>query len=336
MMREAFGRTGEGEPVERVTIRGGGLSANILTWGCVIQDLRLDGHDAPLVLGFEAFEHYPAHSPYFGATAGRYANRIRDGRFSIDGTEYQVDTNFLGKHLLHGGIRGIGKRVWTIADLGQSHVTLVLDDKDGMMGFPGNCLHQASFALEDGGRLAVRMQSQCDRPTLVNLAHHSCFNLDGGSDILDHQVAIAADGYIPVDEEAIPLGPVEPVAGTAFDFRKARPIRHECEGNQVRYDHNFCLSRDRVDLREVAWVESPVSGIRMIVETSEPGLQFYAGHKVNVPVPGLGGRSYGAYCGFCMEPQIWPDSPNHPDYPQAVLRPGETYRQETGYRFSRG
>ena len=334
MNREKFGSTADGGIVERVSISGGGLSAHILTWGAVVQDLQLEGHDAPLVLGFEKFEYYPAFSPYFGATAGRYANRIRNGRFSIDGTEYQVDTNFLGKHLLHGGSQGIGKRIWSIGEHGKSHVTLLLEDRDGMMGFAGNCLHSVTLALMDGGIFSITMRSETDAPTLVNLAHHSYFNLDGGSDILDHRLSIAAESYIPVDDEAIPLGPIEPVAGTPFDFRQSRPVRHEDGGTQFAYDHNFCLANARRDLCEVASVESPRSGITMNVETTEPGLQFYAGHKVNIEVPGLGGRRYGAYCGMCLEPQIWPDSPNHPDYPQAVLRPGEKYRQETRYRFS--
>jgi aldose 1-epimerase len=339
-MIEEFGRTADGTSVGRLHIEGGGLSASLLTWGCVVQDLRLAGHDAPLVLGFAEFAHYPAHSPYFGATAGRYANRIRDGRFEIDGESFQTDRNFLGKHLLHGGVQGVGKRVWKVEEKGADFAAFSLDDPDGAMGFPGNCRLSVRFDLPGDGQLRVRMEGVCDRPTLVNLAHHSYFNLDSGphgsGDILDHELSIDAQTYLPVDDELIPTGEERQVAGTAFDFRALRPIRHLEGGEQTIYDHNFCLSRQRVALRAVASARSRRSGVSMQVLTSEPGVQFYAGHKLATPVPGLGDKPYGPWAGFCLEPQVWPDSPHHPAFPQAVLRPGETYRQETVYRFVKG
>ncbi len=333
---EEFGKTGSGETVYKVTIAGGGLTANVISWGAVIQDLRLDGHEEPLVLGFENFSDYPAHSPYFGAIAGRYANRIAHGRFAIDGTAYQADTNFLGKHLLHGGANGIGKRVWTIAGISENSVMLTLRDPDGAMGFPGNLDISCTYTLANDGSLNVQLGGVTDAPTLCNLAHHSYFNLDdgGAGNILDHEVSIAAGSYLPVDSDLIPTGEIKPVAGTDYDFRQMRRIGLVRNSEIVTYDNNFCLEGSRGELRAVARVAGASSGITMVVATTEPGLQFYSGAKVAREVPGLGGRLYEAFAGLAMEPQVWPDAPNHSGFPSAMLRPGETYRQVTEYRFA--
>jgi len=330
-----FGTTPDGGEVQRFAIRGGGLTANIIGWGAAVQDLRLDGHDAPLVLGFEEFADYPAHSPYFGAIPGRCANRIAGGRFVIDGTPWHADTNFLGKHTLHGGSKGFGKRVWSVSSSGSDFVTLTLHSADGEMGFPGALDASCTYSVRAPGTLSIELTATCDEPTLCNLAHHSYFNLDdgGSGDILDHRLVINAGAYLPVDEELIPTGVVQPVAGTPFDFRQARPVRLDVDGQQVIYDHNFCLAAARGPLKQAAWAQGARSGVEMEVWTTEPGVQFYAGHKVAREQEGLGGRRYGAYAGFCLEAQVWPDAPNHAYFPQAVLRPGETYRQVTEYRF---
>ncbi|MBX3577191.1 MAG: galactose mutarotase [Rhizobiaceae bacterium] len=332
---EVFGTSPEGKPVHRHRIAAGGLTADIMTWGAAVQDLRLAGHDAPLVLGFDRFEDYPPHAPYFGATAGRYANRIRDGRFTIDGERVQVDTNFLGKHMLHGGAMGFGRHVWSVGRRGADFIELTLRSPDGDMGFPGTLDATCTYRIAAPGTLAVELSATADRPTLCNLAHHSYFNLDdgGAGTILDHRLMLAAGAYLPVDEELIPTGVVQPVDGTPFDFRIARPIRHEASGTQTIYDHNFCFGAQRGPLRQLVWAQGAVSGVEMEVWSTEPGVQFYAGHNVARSVPGLGGRTYRAWAGFCMEPQVWPDSPNRPYFPQAVLRPGEVYRQQTEYRF---
>jgi aldose 1-epimerase len=336
-MVEVFGKTADGAPVHRFQISAGALTAHVINWGAVVQDLRLEGHDAPLVLGFDRFDDYPVHSPYMGAIAGRYANRIAGGRFVIDGQQYQADRNFLGKHTLHGGSRSFGNQVWEVLLHGGDFITLALHDPAGSMGFPGAIDVTCTYTIKAHGRLCVELSATCDAPTLCNLAHHSYFNLDdgGSGDILDHSLEIAAAAYLPVDEELIPTGVVQPVDGTAFDFRRARPIRMEPEGEQVIYDHNFCLSAARGPLRKVVRVQGASSGVEMEVWSTEPGVQFYAGHKAGRSVPGLGGRTYGAFCGFCLEPQIWPDSPNRPYFPQAVLLPGEVYRQVTEYRFNK-
>lgn len=336
-MVEAFGKTSEGAAVHRFPISAGGLTAYVVTWGAVIQDLRLDGHDAPLVLGFDRFEDYPAHSPYMGAIAGRYANRIANGRFAIDGKRYQADRNFLGRHTLHGGSHGYGTRMWEVLLHGDDFITLALNDPAGTMGFPGTLDATCTYRMKIPGTLSVELTATSDEPTLCNLAHHSYFNLDdgGSGDILDHNLEIAAAAYLPVDDGLIPTGVVQPVDGSAFDFRRARPIRLESEGKQTIYDHNFCLSAARGPLRRAAAARGATSGLGMEVWTTEPGVQFYAGHKAGRSVPGLGGRKYGAYAGFCLEPQVWPDSPNRPYFPQAELWPGDVYRQVTEYRFEK-
>jgi aldose 1-epimerase len=332
---EHFGTTADGEVVQRFTIVGGGITAKVMNWGAAVQDLRLAGHDAPLVLGFEHFADYPGHSPYMGTIAGRYANRIAGGRFAIAGRQFQADTNFLGKHTLHGGAHGFGRRVWDVALHGDDFVTLTLHSPDGDMGFPGAIDVTCTYRMKIPGTLSVELTATTDEPTLCNLAHHSYFNLDdgGSGDILGHRLMLAAAAYLPVDDELIPNGIVQPVEGTAFDFRQGRPIRHETSGAQTIYDHNFCLSAQRGGLRQAAWVQGAASGVEMEVWTSEPGVQFYAGHKVGREQEGLDGRRYRDFAGFCLEPQIWPDSPNRPYFPQALLWPGEIYRQTTEYRF---
>lgn len=332
---ERFGTTANGEAVQRFTICSGGLTAAVMNWGGVLQDLRLAGHGAPLVLGFETFDDYPLHSPYMGAIAGRYANRIKDGRFIIGGVRHKADTNFLGKHTLHGGAESFGKRVWQVALHGPDFVTLTLHSPDGDMGFPGVLDVTCTYRLKIPGTLSIELTATAEEPTLCNLAHHSYFNLDdgGASDILDHRLMLPAAAYLPVDDELIPTGIVQPVDGTAFDFRHARPIRMEAESRQMVYDHNFCLAAARGPLHQAAWAQGATSGVEMEVWTTEPGVQFYAGHKLAPEANGLGGRRYRAHAGFALEPQIWPDSPNRPYFPQAVLWPGEIYRQTTEYRF---
>lgn len=323
-----------GEAVHAFAITGGGLSARILTFGAVVQALRIDGHAAPLVLGFERLEHYLDQSPFFGAIVGRCANRIARASFILDGERHPTDTNDNG-NTLHGGSDGLFRRVWRVAAAGEDFVTLAIHDPDGAMGFPGALDVACTYRLKAPATLSVELAATCDRPTLCNLAHHSYFNLDDGGrgDILGHRLSIAASAYLPVDEDLLPTGSVLPVEGTDFDFQLARPIRLGKAGEEVDYDHNFCLAAARGPLRQAAWAQGAMSGIEMEVWTTEPGLQFFSGRFADRSVPGLDGIVYRAFAGFCLEPQVWPDSPNRPYFPQAVLRPGEEYRQATEYRF---
>lgn len=330
MSFETFGHCDEGV-VQRLTLSGGGLTAKMINWGAVIQDLRLTGHDAPLVLGFEDFQHYPEHSPHFGAVPGRYANRIANGRFILDGERYQLDQNQAGTHTLHGGSKGYSKRLWTFADNGPDFVTLTLHSPDGDMGFPGNLDATCTYRLKAGGVLSIELKATTDSPTLCNLTNHSYFNLDDGgrNDILRHRLVIDAGAYVPVDDAAIPSGVVQPVDETPFDLRMATEIG----ANGVDYDHNFCLAAARRPLTRAAWAQGASSGVEMETWTTEPGVQLYCGQKVKPSPPGLDSIIYPRSAGFCLETQVWPDSPNRPYFPQAVLRPGETYMHETEYRF---
>jgi aldose 1-epimerase len=332
---EAFGTTQAGDIVRRFTIRGGGLTANIIGWGAVIQDLRLVEHDAPLVLGYDRLESYEKDTAYFGAVVGRYANRIRDGHFTLAGQRHQSDRNFLGKHTLHGGSNGFARRPWSVSLHGRDFVTLTLHDPDGSMGFPGALEVTCTYRLKIPGTLAVEFSATAEEPTLCNLSQHSYFNLDdgGAGDVLDHRLMLNAGAYLPVDGEMVPTGEVMPVEGTPLDFRQARPLRMEVEGEQLPYDQNFCLSSGRGALRQAAWVQGSASGVEMEVWTTEPGLQLYTGQHVVPAGPGLGGIGYRPFAGLCLESQIWPDAPNRPYFPQAMLLPGERYHHVTEYRF---
>ncbi len=333
---ELFGRLETGEPVQLVVLTGGGLTAKIITWGAVIQDLRLDGHAPPLVLGLESLADYLAHSPYFGATPGRNANRIGNGRFAIDGASFQLELNERGVTHLHGGSDGLGRRNWQIVDQSDSHVTLRIVDPAGRAGYPGNCTVTCTYRLHAPATLSVTYEATTDAPTIANLCQHSYFNLDGESDALGHEISIAADHYLPVDERLIPLGEIRPVAGTPFDLRTLTPMRRQTEAGGVAFDHNFCLAKERRAKTPVALARSNRSGVALEVHTTEPGVQLYTGSMINVAVPGLEGRRYGPFAGFCLETQVWPDAINHQGFPKAILRPGETLRQETDYIFTKG
>ena len=333
MTVEIFGKMPDGTEVHRITLKGGGLSAKVLTYGGVIQDLRLYGHLPALVLGFEHFDHYLAHSPYFGANAGRCANRIRDGHLALSGKTYQLDQNFLERHHLHGGKAGIGKSVWQIENSTDESLTLSIHLPDGDMGYPGNMDIKLTYTLLAQGILDIRFLASSDQQTLCNLAHHSYFNLNGEGDINGHLLQVDATHFTPVDDELIPTGELREVDQTAFDFRTPKAVGVAAAGQIL--DHNFCVGQHRGSLRKVARLHSPKSGVSMDIKTTEPGLQVYDGAKINIPVPGLDSQQMQENAGIALEPQIWPDANHHKHFPQAVLTPGDTYQQHTQYIFSR-
>lgn len=338
MTISSFGRLPDGTAIDQATISGGGLTVNVIGLGAALRDMRLDADPQrrPLVLGLKTVEDYLAHSPSMGIVAGRYANRIGKGRFTLGGTAYQLTLNERGRTHLHGGGRdGFGFRPWTVIDSDPHSVTFQIASPDGDQGYPGAVEATVSYRIDTAGDLSIELVATTDAPTILNLATHGYFNLDGGGDILDHVLEIPADSYTPVDGDLIPTGEIAQVGGTPFDFRRARPVRYMIDGRPFRYDHNYCIDSARsAEPRLHARLTGPKSGITLEVFSTEPGVQFYDGAGVNVPVPGTDDRILGPRAGLCLEPQLYPDTPNNPQFGSAVLRPDEVYRQVTRYRLS--
>jgi aldose 1-epimerase len=337
----------DGTPIHEVLLRSpAGAEARVIDWGATLRDLtvpRRSGGSQRVVLGLADLADYQQHASHMGAIAGRYANRISGGRFTLDGREYQLPLNQDGRHSLHGGGQGFGKRPWTIVRHDAASVTLALVSPDGDAGFPGTVNLWCRYSLVGDATLRIELSATTDAPTVINLAHHSYFKLDDGPDILDHELEVRANLMTPVDADLIPDGSLAPVAGTPFDFRRPRPIRFENpDGTRFWYDHNYVLRRDRrepstaqgLELAHAATLSSPRSGLSMQLWTTEPALQVYDGFKLNTPVAGLDGNPYGANAGIALEPQHVPDSPNLPHFPSTTLRPGEVYRQVSEYRFA--
>jgi aldose 1-epimerase len=311
-----FGVTPEGEKVERHVLDNGRLRVAVLTYGATVQRLEVaDGTD--VVLGLGTLEDYLLRSRYFGAVVGRYGNRIARGRFTLDGTEYRLPLND-GVNSLHGGVRGFDKRVWRVESAEPAELLLSLVSPDGEEGYPGELTARVRYVL-DGDTLRLEYRVTTDAPTVVNLTNHSYFNLAGGGDVRDHVVTMEADRYLPVDEGKIPTGELAPVAGTPFDFTAPSRVGARLGG---RYDHCYVLQGR-------ATVTDPGSGRSMEVTTTEPGVQFYTGHMLDGDA-----TPFGPFAGLCLETQRFPDAPNRPAFPSAVLRPGEELRSTTGYRFS--
>ncbi|WP_336204871.1 aldose epimerase family protein [Nonomuraea sp. LPB2021202275-12-8] len=310
-----FGTLPSGEPVERHVLSSGRLRASVLSYGAILQTLEVSGVN--VVLSLPTLEDYLTRSRYFGAVVGRYGNRIAGGRFTLDGVEYRLPANN-GPSSLHGGIEGFDKRVWTVSGVTDSSVTLTLTSPDGDQGYPGTLTASVTYTLADN---AIRLDytAETDAPTVLNLTNHSYFNLAGGGDVLGHVVRIDAEHYLPVDDHKIPTGEPAPVKGTPFDFITPHAVGARIDG---AYDHCFVLDGD------ISVVE-PVSGRTMRVTTIEPGVQFYAGGMLDGET-----TSYGPHAGLCLETQHFPDSPNQPQFPSTVLRPGERFTSTTTYAFT--
>ncbi|GIQ74613.1 aldose epimerase family protein [Bradyrhizobium sp. RD5-C2] len=347
--RVPFGTLPNGTVVERVTLRGErGFEASILTFGATLQALLVPdrgGHCDDVVLGHDEFDGYLAQRKFFGATIGRYANRIAAARFMLDGEMVKLDANN-GPNALHGGLQGFDRKLWRIVELSdQPGPALVLERESphGEEGYPGNLQTRVTYQVRNPMELAVTYEATTDRPTYVNLTNHSFFNLDGarsGTQILDHRLTIASDHFLAVDATAIPLPePPRMVDGTPFDFRKPTAIgaRIRMNDEQLRlgrgYDHNFCLAAG-TGVRFAARLEAPHSGRVMELFTDQPGLQFYSGNFLDGSSAGKGDRLYRQSDALCLEPHAWPDTPNRPDFPSARLDPGQIYRRTAIYRFS--
>ncbi len=323
-----FGALGDGRLIQAIGLTAGDLRAVILTYGATLQDLRLRGVPWPLTVGSDRLDAYLGPLRYAGAIAGPVANRLAGAEAMIDGQPFRFEANE-GTTCLHGGATGTSQALWSIEAASPDTVTLGLDLPDGLGGFPGNRRLRATYRIEPPATLALDLTATTDAPTLMNLAQHSYWTLDGTGTIAGHRLRVAAARYLPVDDRGIPTGAAVPVDGTRFDFREGRPLEA-----RPLYDHTLCLSDGRVALRDVAWLTGR-SGLGMTLATTEPGLQVYDGRSLGGgPGAGLDGRPVEPYAGLALEAQGWPDAPHHPQFPSIVLRPPETYRQRLRLRFA--
>ena len=321
-----------------------GLTMRVTNWGGRIMSLMVPdkkGAMADIVLGYDSADQYRNGNPYFGALIGRVGNRIAKGKFSLEGKEYNLAINN-GVNALHGGPRGFHNVYWeAIPSASTNALELHYLSKDGEEGYPGNLDVKVTYTLTDKNELMIDYAATTDKTTIVNLTHHSFFNLagDGGGDILKHEIMITSDRFTPVDQGLIPTGELRKVDGTPFDFRKPHAIGERIgnDDDQLRagkgYDHNWVLNKKGNDLSLAARITEPVSGRVMEVWTTEPGLQFYSGNFLNGKDIGKGGKPYPFRGAFCLEAQHFPDSPNHAEFPPVVLRPGLVYKQKTVYKF---
>jgi aldose 1-epimerase len=323
-----------------------GLQMRAATYGGIIVSLSIpdrDGRLGDVVLGHDSLEGYLSDSFYFGAIIGRYANRIANARFTVDGQTYRLTAND-GPNHLHGGRMGFDRVVWRAAPFQSDHaagVKLSYSSPDGEEGYPGTLDARVTYTLTDRNQLVVDFRATTDKPTPVNLTQHTYFNLRGNGvgDVLDHLLWINADRMTPVNEHLMPTGRVVPVAGGPFDFRSPTDIgtRIAADDEQLHrgrgYDHTFVLNRGESGQIHAAQVVEPTSGRRLDVHTTEPGLHFYSGNQLDGSVIGKEGRVYGPHAGLCLEAQHYPDSPNQPGFPSTILRPGTEYRSRTVFTF---
>lgn len=342
--KQAWGNLPSGESIDLYTLRNEkGVEVTITNFGGKIVTLKVPDRAGKLedvVLGYDSLEPYTKPNPFFGTLVGRYANRIANGRFSLDGKTYTLVKNN-GPNSLHGGARGFDKVVWTPAIIGET-LQLKYVSKDGEEGYPGTLSATVMYSLSSDSGLQIYYEATTDKDTVVNLTNHSYFNLAGHANghILDHQLTINADKFTPVNDTLIPTGELKSVQGTPFDFRTPTAIgaRINSTDQQIQYgqgyDHNFVLNLAASGPSLVARVFDPHSGRTMEVHTTQPGLQFYTGNHLEGEIKGKEGAIYRFRSGYCFETQHFPDSPNQPSFPTTILKPGETYRQTTIFWFS--
>ncbi len=342
--KEVFGQLPDGTEVEAYVLTNShGLKAKIMTYGATLISLEVpdrNGQMADVVLGHSRLEGYLKRetNPYFGSTVGRYANRIAKGKFILDGVEYRLATND-GPNHLHGGFKGFDRVIWQAEPIKEERAVGIKFrylSPDGEEGYPGNLECTVTYRLTEDNELRLDYEATTDKPTPVNLTHHSYFNLagEGEGNILDHELMINAAYYTPVDRELIPTGEISPVEGTPFDFTIPKKIGEDIDQVSGGYDHNFVLKEGPEAVRLAARLYEPRSGRLMEILTTEPGLQFYSGNFLDGSIVGKSGRPYARHDGLCLETQHFPDSPNQPNFPPTILRPGEKYTSLTIHRFS--
>ncbi len=341
--KSVFGRMPDGREVARYTLKNKhGMIAKVTPYGATLTELHAPdraGKTGNVVLGFDNLPQYLGDHPVFGATVGRFANRIRNASFNLDGKVVHVTAN-AGKHHIHGGRTGFNRVLWkdrsrTGSD--RSSVVFTYRSKDGEEGFPGNLVVTVTYTLSDRNELRIDYSAITDQATVVNLTNHSYFNLAGQGDVLSHVLQLFASRYTPSDAFLIPTGGVASVEGTPLDFTKPTPIGHRIQQlyqGPRGYDHNFVVDGNPGGLRKCARVVDPRSGRVIVCSTTEPGVQLYTANHMNGKTVGVGGVAYPRHGGFCLETQHYPDSPNQPNFPSPILRPGKRFKSTTTFQFS--
>jgi len=335
-----FGKTSEyGEPVQVYTITAGAYRLSVSTLGGTILSLETpdaQGKRENIVLGLPSVQDYEKSTTYMGSLIGRFANRIKAGKFSIDGHAYQVPCNDHGVNALHGGPEGLNTKLWNVLTSevdGAPALHLSCISDDGEMGFPGRLKVHVDYILFPSGKLEITYAAVCDKTTPVNLTNHAYFNLAGSGDVLDHELQLYCNAYLPVDDELIPTGEVRSVVDTPFDFTAGKPIGKDLE-EAGGYDHCMVLTDTGDHLKPCAYVRDPKSGRTMKVSTTMVGVQFYSGNFLDGSDVSPAGTPYGKHAGFCLETQQYPDAMNHDNFPSCLLRPGETYKHTTLLEFN--
>ena len=349
--KEAFGKTGDGRPVDLYTLANSkGMEVRAMTYGGIIVSIRVpdkNGKIADVVLGHDDLDGYLVNPPYFGAIVGRYANRIANGTFTLDGVKYTLPKND-GPNTLHGGLIGFNKVIWQGEEFKNAKgagVSFTYLSKDGEEGFPGNLKLKVTYTLTNENQLIVDYEATTDKATPLNISQHSYFDLagEGSGDILGHELMLNADHFTPVDKLLIPTGEIRAVAGTPLDFTKSTAIGARIDQDYEQlvvgrgYDHNFVINRkgdDKNSLTLAARAYEPNSGRVLEVSTTEPAVQFYSGNFLDGTITGKQGHVYKKRNGFCLETQHFPDSPNHPSFPSTIVQPGKAFHSQTIFKFS--
>lgn len=340
IVKNEFGSTASGKKIDVFTLQNtNNTSVDIITYGAALNSIRTadkNGNSADILCGFDSVEGHEKYSDYEGMTVGRYANRIANGEFELDGTKYCLEKNENGITCLHGGGE-LSHAVWKAIIIDDTSLEMSYTSPDGAMGFPGKVDFTVTFTLFEDNSLKIDYRAVSDKKTVINLTNHSYFNLSGKGDVLNHELMINADAYTPTDENSIPTGEIRPVEGTAFDFREYKSVGRDIGENDLQlkqcrgYDHNFCLNEGD---GPAAAVFDPESGRMLEVFTDMPGVQLYTGNFLDGTKPGKNGKMLVKHCGLCLETQFYPNTPNMPDFPQCTINAGESFESCTVYRFS--